>query len=92
VLATQRGEPLAAVHAFMQKPQFASDDVVSVSQVTARSPSHSPRPALQGEAWQAPLTQICPLLPQVFVQPPQCEGSLAVLVSQPLAASPSQSP
>jgi hypothetical protein len=50
LLPEQRGVPLAVVQVLPQKPQLPSELVRSVSQVTPRSPSHSPRPATQGEA------------------------------------------
>jgi hypothetical protein len=50
LLPEQRGVPFAALHMLPQKPQLPSELVRSVSHVTPRSPSHSPRPATHGEA------------------------------------------
>jgi hypothetical protein len=82
---------LGATQALPQNPQLLTDDVVSVSQASAMLPSHSPRPAVHGDAWQEPLTQIEFGLPQSFVHDPQCVGSAFVFASQPFAGFPSQS-
>ena len=62
-----------------------------VSQPTAAFPSHSPKPALQGEISHVPAAQICEAKLHMFVHVPQWRGSLSVFVSQPLLGSPSQS-
>jgi hypothetical protein len=49
VLAVQVGVPFAVAQAFPQNPQLLTDVVVSVSQATAVSASHSPRPAPHGD-------------------------------------------
>jgi hypothetical protein len=91
VLLAHSGVAFAVVHTLPQKPQLVSELVMSVSQVTPRSPSHSARPLAQVDAWQLPSTQICPFVPQARVHDPQRIGSLAVLASQPFVGSPSQS-
>jgi hypothetical protein len=90
-LPVQRGVPLAVLQRLPQKPQFVRELVMSVSHVTPRSLSHSPSPAPQGEAWQLPSTQICPVVPHAPGHEPQWVGSLLILVSQPFDVSPSQS-
>ncbi len=59
-----------------------------------RSPSQSPKPALQLPTAHAPEAQAAVALGTLHARPqaPQCALVLVVLVSQPLAALPSQSP
>jgi hypothetical protein len=58
VLPVQVAVACAAVQTLSQKPQWTTEIVRSVSQLTLKSPSHSPRPGAQGEATQAPAMQI----------------------------------
>jgi hypothetical protein len=91
LLALHCGVPFAVAQTLSQKPQSATVFVVLVSQVTARSPSHSARPVAQGDAWHTPATQICPLVPQARPHEPQRAGSVTILASQPFLGLPSQS-
>lgn len=85
------GVPFSVRHWLPQKPQASVDVSRSVSQRSARSSSHSPSPAGQGDISQAPATHICKGVSQVAWQEPQWLGSLSTWVSQPLSRMPSQS-
>jgi hypothetical protein len=76
--ALQAGVPLAAAHAFAQRPQCATLDVVSVSQPLAGLPSQSAKPAAQRTP-HAPAAQVAVALAaagHALPQRPQCAGSV----------------
>jgi len=92
--ATHAGDAFVrAGHAIPQRPQFATDEVTSVSQPFVSFASQLPVPEAQVPSTQDPATHVADACgkPQTCPQMPQFDSFVASATSHPLVASLSQS-